>query len=92
MQEKKIIPLIFQYREGLHYYKRLLELFFIEDKKIAIVFKKHSAAKSVHHGFVGGLLEHTLSDYMQNFFCSYHFDFYNYFPPLDLLISASKSF
>ncbi len=43
------------------YYKRLLELFFIEDKKIAIVFKKHSAAKSVHHGFVGGLLEHTLS-------------------------------
>lgn len=24
-------------------------------------FKNHSAAKSVHHGFVGGLLEHTLS-------------------------------
>jgi len=24
-------------------------------------FKFHSAAKSVHHGFVGGLLEHTLS-------------------------------
>ncbi len=23
-------------------------------------FKKHSAAKSVHHGFIGGLLEHTL--------------------------------
>lgn len=41
--------------------KRLLELFFIEDKNIAAAFKKHSAAKSVHHGFVGGLLEHTLS-------------------------------
>ena len=34
-----------------------------------MVFKGHSAAKSVHHGFAGGLLEHTLSvvkfcDYM----------------------------
>lgn len=43
------------------HYKRLLEMFFIEDKNISTVFKKHSAAKSVHHGFVGGLLEHTLS-------------------------------
>lgn len=43
------------------HYRRLLELFFIEDKKVSTVFKKHSAAKSVHHGFVGGLLEHTLS-------------------------------
>ena len=25
------------------------------------MFKGHSAAKSVHHGFAGGLLEHTLS-------------------------------
>ena len=24
-------------------------------------FKQHSAAKSVHHGFVGGLLQHTLA-------------------------------
>ena len=24
-------------------------------------FKGHSAAKTVHHGFAGGLLEHTLS-------------------------------
>lgn len=24
-------------------------------------FKKSSAAKTVHHGFVGGLLQHTLS-------------------------------
>ncbi len=43
------------------YLRRLLEIFFIEKKELADVFKKHSAAKSVHHGFVGGLLEHTLS-------------------------------
>lgn len=57
------------YQELLHmvgmvsepHLKRLLELFFIEDKDIVAAFKKHSAAKSVHHGFVGGLLEHTLS-------------------------------
>lgn len=40
--------------------QQLLRLFFIEDKEIAAAFQKHSAAKSVHHGFVGGLLEHTL--------------------------------
>jgi 3'-5' exoribonuclease len=41
--------------------RKLLESFFAEDKTFAANFKKHSAAKSVHHGFVGGLLEHTLS-------------------------------
>jgi 3'-5' exoribonuclease len=41
--------------------KKLAESFFAEDKSFASGFKKHSAAKSVHHGFVGGLLEHTLS-------------------------------
>lgn len=35
--------------------------FFLEDPKFAKAFRFHSAAKSVHHGFVGGLLEHTLS-------------------------------
>ena len=39
----------------------LLESFFVEDKDFEKRFKFHSAAKSVHHGFVGGLLEHTLS-------------------------------
>lgn len=41
--------------------KAMAEAFFIEDKEFVKNFKKHSAAKSVHHGFVGGLLEHTLS-------------------------------
>ncbi|HHU73136.1 MAG TPA: HD domain-containing protein [Clostridiales bacterium] len=39
----------------------LAETFFIKDPTFISKFKKHSAAKSVHHGFVGGLLEHTLS-------------------------------
>lgn len=43
------------------HFRQLLKSFFIEDKQILTAFKKHSAAKSVHHGFIGGLLEHTLS-------------------------------
>ena len=48
-------------------------------------FKFHSAAKSVHHGFVGGLLEHTLS-VTRN--CSYFAEVY---PMLnrDLIVSAA---
>lgn len=43
------------------YLNQLLSRIFIEDKAFAKEFQMHSAAKSVHHGFVGGLLEHTLS-------------------------------
>ncbi len=39
----------------------LLKKFFVENDDFANNFKNHSAAKSVHHGFIGGLLEHTLS-------------------------------
>lgn len=42
------------------YLRKLLTRFF-DDPDFAARFKYHSAAKSVHHGFVGGLLEHTLS-------------------------------
>ncbi len=42
------------------YLSRLLHVFF-DDEDFAKRFKFHSAAKSVHHGFVGGLLEHSLS-------------------------------
>ncbi|MGN0368751.1 MAG: 3'-5' exoribonuclease YhaM family protein [Wujia sp.] len=41
--------------------QQLLKSFFVEDKEFAERFKKHSAAKSIHHGFIGGLLEHSLS-------------------------------
>lgn len=43
------------------YLKELLEMIFIKDQEFADLFQKSSAAKAVHHGFVGGLLEHTLS-------------------------------
>lgn len=41
--------------------RRLLESYFVQDTAFIQRFKFQSAAKSVHHGFVGGLLEHTLS-------------------------------
>lgn len=40
--------------------KQLLEQFFVLDGTFQKNFRQHSAAKSVHHGFIGGLLEHTL--------------------------------
>lgn len=43
------------------YLKKLAGGLFLEDVGFAKRFQFHSAAKSVHHGFVGGLLEHTLS-------------------------------
>lgn len=51
------------YIEGVNnfYFQQLLKSFFVEDKEFIKRFLFHSAAKSVHHGFVGGLLEHTLA-------------------------------
>lgn len=46
---------------GNPYLRRLVEYYFVDDKAFISKFKAHSAAKSVHHGFAGGLLEHTLS-------------------------------
>jgi len=43
------------------YLKQLLESFFVKDEAFAKAFRNSSAAKTVHHGFIGGLLEHTLS-------------------------------
>lgn len=43
------------------YLRQLSAYYFEEDEKFVSIFKGHSAAKSVHHGFAGGLLEHTLS-------------------------------
>jgi len=43
------------------YYKQLTDAYFVKNEAFIKAFKFHSAAKSVHHGFVGGLLEHTLN-------------------------------
>lgn len=43
------------------YLRQAVEYYFVEDAEFIKGFKGHSAAKTVHHGFAGGLLEHTLS-------------------------------
>ena len=67
------------------YLRMLLEDFFEKDEEFIKKFKKSSAAKSVHHNFIGGLLEHTLS--VANL-CNYMASAY---PILnrDLLVSAA---
>ncbi|MDO4522493.1 MAG: HD domain-containing protein [Eubacteriales bacterium] len=40
--------------------KQLIDMYFTDNEAFIEAFCFHSAAKSVHHGFVGGLLEHTL--------------------------------
>ena len=63
----------------------LLELFFVKNTAFIKSFKEHSAAKSIHHGFVGGLLEHALS-------VTKHCDYFAaYYPMLnrDLIVTAA---
>ena len=43
------------------HYKKVLEQIFIEDKDFRQKFATHQGGKSVHHSFVHGLLEHSLS-------------------------------
>ena len=67
------------------YLKQLLHTLFVEDEAFISAFKQSSAAKTVHHGFVGGLLQHTLS---VTRLCEYYCSAY----PLlnkDLLITAA---
>ena len=67
------------------YVKQLLQEFFVKDQAFISAFKQSSAAKTVHHGFVGGLLQHTLG---VTKLCDYYCSTY----PLlkrDLLITAA---
>ena len=43
------------------YLSALLKKLFVEDEAFVKAFEGHSAAKTVHHGFIGGLLQHTLA-------------------------------
>jgi len=43
------------------YLRGVLDYYFVKDEQFAGNFRGHSAAKTVHHSFSGGLLEHTLS-------------------------------
>ena len=42
------------------YLRQVLEYYFVKDETFIRNFKGHSAAKTVHHGFAGGLLEHIV--------------------------------
>lgn len=56
---------------GNPYLKKLLRAFFVEDAEFVKAFRQSSAAKTVHHGFVGGLLQHTLAvTKLCDFFCT----------------------
>lgn len=63
----------------------LLKYFFVENPEFMRAFQFSSAAKSVHHGFVGGLLEHTLS---VAGLCEHYTKMYPYLNR-DLLITAA---
>ncbi len=67
------------------YLNQLLNELFVNDRDFIESFRKSSAAKTVHHGFIGGLLEHTLS---VTKLCDY---FSRSYPMLkrDLLITAA---
>lgn len=65
--------------------RQLNDMYFRDNASFAKAFKFHSAAKAVHHGFVGGLLEHTLGVVK---LCDYYASQY---PDLnrDLLLTAA---
>lgn len=66
------------------YLKQLLVDFF-GDSEFEESFKFHSAAKTMHHGFVGGLLQHTLSVAKLCERFAAHYTFLNH----DLLVTAA---
>lgn len=67
------------------YLNELLQAFFVKDEAFIKAFRQSSAAKTVHHGFVGGLLQHTIAvTRMCDYYCTQY--------PLlkrDLLITAA---
>lgn len=65
--------------------KRLAEQFFVKDADFIKRFRFHSAAKSVHHGFVGGLLEHTLGVVRLSSYFAENYEILN----RDLLLTAA---
>ncbi|MDD6036861.1 MAG: HD domain-containing protein [Lachnospiraceae bacterium] len=66
-------------------FKKLAESYYKEDSRFHEMFLKHSAAKTMHHNFVGGLLEHTVS---VTRLCSYLADNYSILDR-DLLLTAA---
>ena len=65
--------------------RQLIIKFFVEDKVFIKQFQTSSAAKTVHHAFLGGLLEHTLGVMKM---CNYMAETYT-FLHRDLLLTAA---
>lgn len=65
--------------------KALVDSFFVEDKAFIEKFKNHSAAKSVHHNFISGLLQHTLRVTQLCYFYALQYPMLN----RDLLLTAA---
>lgn len=59
------------------YIKQLLTNIFVNNADIKAKFMTHSAAKSMHHSYLGGLLEHTLSVVQICEFMATHYSFAN---------------
>ena len=66
------------------YLNQLLKSFF-DDEAFAASWKMHSAAKSVHHSFMGGLLQHTLRVTQLCYFLALQYPVIN----RDLIITAA---
>lgn len=64
---------------------QLAEMVFIKDAEFVKRFKSHSAAKSIHHGFIGGLLQHTLAVTKLCDFMAANYDILDH----DLLVTAA---
>lgn len=67
------------------YVKQLLKNIFINNSNIANSFKKHTAAKAMHHNYLGGLIEHTISVTELCDFMAKHYDGVN----RDILIASA---
>ena len=65
--------------------RRLLELIILDNKEISGAITSHSAAKQMHHSYLGGLLEHTVAVAEICDFMSSRYKYVN----RDLLITAA---
>ncbi|MDO5564064.1 MAG: HD domain-containing protein [Eubacteriales bacterium] len=80
---KELDNLIFSIKTP--YLKTLLENVFIKDENFRNEFINHTAAKNIHHNFMHGLLEHTLSvAHLADAISNIHTDLNR-----DLMVSAS---
>ncbi len=67
------------------YLQKLIRMYYVDNSSFIEAFKKHSAAKTVHHSFVGGLLEHTLGVVKLCVFYTQQYPYLN----KDLLLTAA---